>query len=231
MAAGIKCRCGDLGALNRHLFSVACDGGRDCTDRYHGYLYWGNVDVDDAARTYGLAVSLGKFATLFFIAWAVVLAVLILNDTSILYTSFELSNAGNTVHLVNGWYYWIYTIFFVLNISSFLVATYYHALKAASKRAKKGDYILLGGLTISGALSAVFDLILPIMGRYDLIWVGPLSVSISMFGVFLCDFEISHRVGVSTVAAGDGIYGYHVGWRGDLYDSVLFDFYGVVQDS
>ncbi len=126
----------------------------------------------------------GKFATLFFIAWAVVLAVLILNDTSILYTSFELSNAGNTVHLVNGWYYWIYTIFFVLNISSFLVATYYHALKAASKRAKKGDYILLGGLTISGALSAVFDLILPIMGRYDLIWVGPLSVSISMLAYF-----------------------------------------------
>lgn len=126
----------------------------------------------------------GKFATLFFIAWAVVLAVLILNDTSILYTSFELSNAGNTVHLVNGWYYWIYTIFFVLNISSFLVATYYHALKAASKRAKEGDYILLGGLTISGALSAVFDLILPIMGRYDLIWVGPLSVSISMLAYF-----------------------------------------------
>lgn len=126
----------------------------------------------------------GKFATLFFIAWAVVLAVLILNDTSILYTSFELSNAGNTVHLVNGWYYWIYTIFFVLNISSFLVATYYHALKAASKRAKEGDYILSGGLTISGALSAVFDLILPIMGRYDLIWVGPLSVSISMLAYF-----------------------------------------------
>lgn len=126
----------------------------------------------------------GKFATLFFIAWAVVLAVLILNDTSILYTSFELSNAGNTVHLVNGWYYWIYTIFFVLNISSFLVATYYHALKAASKRAKEGDYILLGGLTISGALSAVFDLILPIMGRYDLIWVGSLSVSISMLAYF-----------------------------------------------
>lgn len=126
----------------------------------------------------------GKFATLFFIAWAVVLAVLILNDTSILYTSFELSNAGNTVHLVNGWYYWIYTIFFVLNISSFLVATYYHALKTASKRAKEGDYILLGGLTISGALSAVFDLILPIMGRYDLIWVGPLSVSISMLAYF-----------------------------------------------
>lgn len=126
----------------------------------------------------------GKFAALFFIAWAVVLAVLILNDTSILYTSFELSNAGNTVHLVNGWYYWIYTIFFVLNISSFLVATYYHALKAASKRAKEGDYILLGGLTISGALSAVFDLILPIMGRYDLIWVGPLSVSISMLAYF-----------------------------------------------
>lgn len=126
----------------------------------------------------------GKFATVFFIAWAVVLAGLILNDTSILYTSFELSNLGNTVHLVNGWYYWTYTVFFVLNIGSFLVATYYHTVKASSKRVRTGDYILLGGLTISGILSAVFDLLLPIMGRYDLIWVGPLSVSISMLAYF-----------------------------------------------
>lgn len=126
----------------------------------------------------------GKFATVFFIIWAVVLAGLILKDTSILYTSFELSNLGNTVHLVNGWYYWTYTIFFVLNISAFLAATYYHTLKASSKRVKTGDYILLGGLTISGILSAVFDLLLPILGRYDLIWVGPLSVSISMLAYF-----------------------------------------------
>lgn len=126
----------------------------------------------------------GKVATLFFIAWAIVLAGLILNDTSILYTSFELSNTGNTVNLVNGWYYWVYVVFFVLNISAFLVATYYHALKASAKRVRTGDYILLAGLTISGILSAVFDLILPIVGRYDLIWVGPLSVSISMLAYF-----------------------------------------------
>ena len=126
----------------------------------------------------------GKFATVFFIAWAAVLAGLILNDTSILYTSFELSNLGNTVHLVNGWYYWTYVIFFVLNIGAFLVATYYHAMKASSKRVRTGDYILLGGLTISGILSAAFDLMLPILGRYDLIWVGPLSVSISMLAYF-----------------------------------------------
>lgn len=126
----------------------------------------------------------GKFATIFFIVWAVVLAGLILNDTSILYTSFELSNQGNTVHLVNGWYYWTYVTFFACNQIAFLVATYWHARKASSKRVRTGDYILLGGLTIASLLSLVFDLILPLTGKYDSIWVGPLSVSVAMLAYF-----------------------------------------------
>ena len=126
----------------------------------------------------------GKVATVFFILWAVALAVLLVGDRGLLYTSYTLSNAGNTVELINGWYYWCYTIFFVLNISAFLFATYYHAKHANNKRVRNGDYILLGGLAISGALSATFDLFLPLMGRYDSIWVGPLSVSISMLAYF-----------------------------------------------
>lgn len=127
----------------------------------------------------------GKIATIFFAIWGLVLAVLLVMDHGILYTSFTLSNTtGNTVELINGWYYWAYTILFVLNISAFLAATYYHAKKDSRKRVRKGDYILLCGLTISGILSATFDLLLPVMGRYDLIWVGPLSVSIAMLAYF-----------------------------------------------
>lgn len=127
----------------------------------------------------------GKFATIFFILWAVVLLCLLLNDRGILYTGYTLSGAlGNSVQLINGWYYTIYTVFFVLNISAFLLATFYHAKKAPRRNVRKGDYVLLGGLTISGILSAVFDLILPIMGEYSLIWVGPLSVSIAMLAYF-----------------------------------------------
>lgn len=126
----------------------------------------------------------GKIATVFFVLWAVVLVVVFLIDPSVLYTSYELTNRGNTVHLINGWYYWVYMVFFFLNISTFLLATYYHATHAASKKVRNGDLILLAGLTISGILSAVFDLVLPLMGRYDIIWVGPLSVSISMLAYF-----------------------------------------------
>ena len=71
-----------------------------------------------------------------------------------------------------------------LEYFGFLAATYYHAKKDSRKRVRKGDYILSCGLTISGILSATFDLLLPVMGRYDLIWVGPLSVSIAMLAYF-----------------------------------------------
>jgi len=126
----------------------------------------------------------GKFATVFFVLWAIVLAVIFCVDPGVLYTSYSITNNGNIVHLINGWYYWTYTIFFVLNIGAFLLATYYHAKHSGSKKVRNGDYILLAGLTISGVLSATFDLLLPLMGNYASIWVGPLSVSISMLAYF-----------------------------------------------
>ena len=69
-------------------------------------------------------------------------------------------------------------------MSMFCCMTYYRARHASAKRIKTGMYVLLGGMVPVAIFSAVFDLILPLWVRYDLIWVGPLSVSITVIAFF-----------------------------------------------
>lgn len=113
-----------------------------------------------------------------------IVSVIAARDTKLLFDGFSLSNHGNEVHLVNGWLYWLYTFFFVLNS---IIAWYYvycHAKATRQKRVRQGDYVLLVGLLITGGLAMLSDLILPIFVRYDLIWIGPLALSITLVAFY-----------------------------------------------
>lgn len=109
---------------------------------------------------------------------------LVVNDRSLLYESFILSSNGNSVQLVNGWLYWLYTFFFILNSILAWFFVYKHAKTARQKRVRQGDWVLLIGLLITGALAMFSDLILPIFVRYDLIWIGPLALSITLVAFY-----------------------------------------------
>lgn len=126
----------------------------------------------------------GKVVTVASIVFAVFLAVVFVINPEVLYSSYELSHQGNKVILVNGWYYWTYATSLVVMISFFTAMTYYRAKHTTRKRAKVGDFILTVGFIIVGVVSAIFNLILPLLGRYDLIWLGPLSLSITMMCYF-----------------------------------------------
>lgn len=126
----------------------------------------------------------GKAVTVVSVLVAVFLALAIMNNPGLLYSSFTITNTGNTVHVVNGWYYWLYVLSLMLMISFFIGATYYRAKLSSSKRTKNGDKILAAGFVVVGVVAAIFDLILPLFGRYDLIWLGPLALSLTMLSYF-----------------------------------------------
>lgn len=122
----------------------------------------------------------GKILTICAALAVVITTSLVLNDTSILFAGFTLSHQGNTVQLVNGIVYWLYTFFFVLNSALAWFFILQHSRRTRIKRVRQGDYVLLVGLMITGALSMISDLILPLFVRYDLIWIGPLALSITL---------------------------------------------------
>lgn len=111
-------------------------------------------------------------------------SVVVLNDTKLLFDGFELTVNGNSVQLVNGVVYWLYTFYFVLNS---VLAWYFIWQRSQSTRSKKirsGDQILLIGLMFTGALAMLSDLILPLFVRYDLIWIGPLALSVTLISFY-----------------------------------------------
>lgn len=126
----------------------------------------------------------GKIATILSLLWGCSLGVTIFINPSLLYSGYTISYLGNSVQLVNGWFYWVYTAYFVMVMSAFCCMTYYRARHASAKRIKTGMYVLLGGMVPAAICSAVFDLILPLWVRYDWIWVGPLSISITIIAFF-----------------------------------------------
>lgn len=126
----------------------------------------------------------GKIATVLSIIVSCVFAVMMVRDHNVLYTSYEITNQGNTVHLVNGWFYWLYVLALVIMIAIFTGATYYRSKHSNNKKVRTGDLVLTYGFIIVGVVSAIFDMILPILGRYDLIWLGPIALSITMLSYF-----------------------------------------------
>lgn len=126
----------------------------------------------------------GKVLTSLFIAAGAVLSTIFLYDPSVLYSSFTLSNTGNYISIDMGkGFYVAYIVYFCTLVPAFCLFLIYRIQKATSRDAKKGYLFFLIGLAIAGGFSLVFDLILP-MSRYDLIWVGPLLIGLTMMGFY-----------------------------------------------
>ncbi len=124
--------------------------------------------------------TIGKILIICAVLSVIIVSAVVLHDTSVLFAGFTLSNQGNSVILVNGPVYWLYTFFFILNSILAWFFILQHSRRTRIKRVRQGDHILLVGLMITGALSMISDLILPLFVRYDLIWIGPLALSATL---------------------------------------------------
>lgn len=126
---------------------------------------------------------LGKIATVLAILLAAFLGMSLVHDPSILIEELSLDRGGNAVTITQGWFYLAYFLYCAAFLTGFLAVLFYRARHTKSRRTRTGDLVLLTGMTVSCGFTAVFDLILPYIGTYGLIWVGPF-VSTVIFVAF-----------------------------------------------
>ncbi len=148
-------------------------------------IYVGAFLVSPTALGYvGWKYRIGRILTVISLLAGACLGVVILRHPELLYSGFTLVRTGNSVELVHNWFNFVYIGYFVLVMGSFCFMAYRSAMKATSKRMRMGLGIFAIGMLIEATCAGIFDLILPLYVRYDLIWVGPLVLSVVIVAFF-----------------------------------------------
>lgn len=148
-------------------------------------IYGGALLMDVALLGYiSWKYKTGKLATTLFAVIGLILLAVFAYDPSVLYSSINLSNAGNSIAIDFGkWFYLAYAVFFCTITPVFCGFLIHQIRHARNNKTRKGYLFFLIGLMIAGLLSLVFDIILP-PSRYDLIWVGPLTIGLVILGFY-----------------------------------------------
>lgn len=130
----------------------------------------------------------GKPLTLLlFLTTAVLVTVLIVNP-SLLYSSITISKNGNLIENTKQTYTYIYFGYALFLTALACIFALINSRKARNRRLRKGYRPFFCGLVITGIISLTFNFILPFfqpasfrLGSFtadNLLWVGPLSLSI-----------------------------------------------------
>ena len=164
------------------LFLNLAPGKEDVAPILVAGIFAGSVLMDIALLGYTSWESkIGKILTIIFIVIGCSLVGIISYNPGLLYSSIELSYSGNIIYFLNDWCLWTYGGFiFVITMifSGFLL---FKIIRSRNKKMQRGMALFLGGLSITGTLSLLFDLILPVAARRcDLLWVGPLAIGVTM---------------------------------------------------
>lgn len=148
-------------------------------------VYIGALLMDAALLSYiAWRYKFGKYCSVFFIIIGLVLVVLLSYDPSILYNKIILEGAGNSIDIaMDKWFYIAYAVYFCTLNFILCLFMIYRIRHTANKKSRKGFIFFLIGLMATGLLSGVFDLVLPPF-RYDLIWVGPLTIGLTILGFY-----------------------------------------------
>ena len=161
-------------------------------------LYVGAMVMLSAFVGYvGWGYKTGRVLTVLYCLVGVGLAGALLYDPSILYSSITLSETGNSIKIVEGWFYWAYIAFCMVTALSMLGFTLYRLLHAKKRSERAGMAVLMIGTSIAGVVLSIFDMLLP-LERYDLIWVGPLATSLNI----LCFYYAILRFRIMTLVTG-----------------------------
>ncbi len=120
----------------------------------------------------------GRIAIGIFGAICLTFIVLILKQPFLLYSGIILSETeGNSVQINQDLFNLLYGLYHFTTVFLYMVALFYTARKTKSAHIKKANLMVLYGFTITGIIALIFNFLLPVLGKYDTVWAGPLAMS------------------------------------------------------
>lgn len=125
----------------------------------------------------------GRIATYVFLLLGVIYATVFFINPELLYTEVRLLSTGNSLVTNIGPFYFAYIAFFCALVPAVIITLLRQIIKSGSDRIKNGDLVLLIGFAISGTMSLIFNLILPLW-TWNLIWLGPLAISTTIIAFY-----------------------------------------------
>lgn len=111
----------------------------------------------------------------------IVIGYLIITNPHLFYTSIVMIGGGNYAVLADTPLVMAYTGVFGIYFSAAIALIFGKALKTNNNpMLRQGLIYMAVGFMISAVFSLIFNLAMPVLGNYDLFWVGSLSISCTM---------------------------------------------------
>lgn len=126
----------------------------------------------------------GKALTIFFLVFGAAISVLIFHNPALLYSAVILSRTGNSVVMHIGPLYITYIAFFSTIVPAVIITLLKQYVKTRSTRKKGGDLTIIASFGISSTIVLIANLILPLLGNWSAIWLGPLALAANIIGVY-----------------------------------------------
>ena len=167
------------------MFLVATPSWGSVVDFQVKLTYVSAIFIDIALLGYiNWKQKYGKYITCAYLIAGFILSAVFFSNPSLLYTNINLTNAGNSLDTNIGPFYFIYIGFFCMLVPTVIFTLLRQIIKTRSSRTHNSDLILLIGFMISGTMSLIFNLILPLW-NWNFVWLGPLAISTTIIAFYI----------------------------------------------
>lgn len=126
----------------------------------------------------------GKITTLIFTILGGILSAFIMLRPELLYKEIILSHTGNSVVMNMDLLYFSYIAFFGLIVPAVIIGLLKQFFQTRLARKRSGDLIIMVSFGASSTLVLVANLVLPLFGNWNLIWLGPLALAVTIIAFY-----------------------------------------------
>lgn len=119
----------------------------------------------------------------------VIIGYFIITDPASFYASIVLADGGNYAVLADTPLVMAYMSSFGIYLSIAVAMIFVKAYKTKNDERRKGLLCVGGGLMLSAGICLIFNVIMPVLGQYEMFLIGPLALAITMLFTYFATLK------------------------------------------